>query len=60
MANNDVPQDPSRHARGSRRQKPPEAEFEIVIAEGANGETLARRQAEVLWEITQWWASRQE
>ncbi|AYF76782.1 hypothetical protein D7D52_26540 [Nocardia yunnanensis] len=58
MADNDEPKDPPR--RRSNRQEPPTAEFEIVIAEGAEGEALARRQAEVLWEVTKWQASRQQ
>ncbi|GAB2555234.1 hypothetical protein [Nocardia heshunensis] len=60
MADNNVPRGSSPRARESRRQKPLEAEFEIVIAEGLDGELLARRQAEVLWEITRWQASRQK
>ncbi|AYF76762.1 hypothetical protein D7D52_26430 [Nocardia yunnanensis] len=56
MTDNDEPKDPPR--RGSSRQELPSAEFEI--AEDADGEALARRQAEVLWEITKWQASRQQ
>ncbi|MFF0532682.1 hypothetical protein ACFYT3_30445 [Nocardia amikacinitolerans] len=32
----------------------PEAELEIRVADGAEGETLALLQARVLWEVTRW------
>ncbi|GAB2555174.1 hypothetical protein [Nocardia heshunensis] len=60
MADSDVPRGSSSRARGGRRRQPLEAEFEIVVVEGLDGELLARRQAEVLWEITRWQASRQK
>ncbi|WP_141718079.1 hypothetical protein [Nocardia altamirensis] len=32
----------------------PEAEIEIRIAEGSDGEVLAELQAKALWEVTRW------
>ncbi|WP_297614986.1 hypothetical protein [Nocardia sp.] len=58
MTDNDVPQGSSPQVHGSRHREPLDAEFEIVIAEGHDSEILARSQAEVLWEITKWQASR--
>ncbi|HEX7658728.1 MAG TPA: hypothetical protein VF444_04545 [Pseudonocardiaceae bacterium] len=36
--------------------EPPEAVFEIQVADGAEGERLAHLQARVLWEVTAWLA----
>lgn len=35
---------------------PPEMVCEIHTVDGADGERLARQQAEALWEVTQWLA----
>ncbi|PKV82557.1 hypothetical protein ATK86_7047 [Nocardia fluminea] len=32
----------------------PDAEIEIRVVDGAEGETLALLQARVLWEVTRW------
>lgn len=54
---NSAPPRQRRAASGRHGQaEPPEVVWEICILDGQEGQRLARQQARVLWEVTEWLA----
>jgi hypothetical protein len=54
------PVEPHLADRQPRRTSEPEADFEIAFVYEAEGEALARQQANVFHEIARWQAARQD
>ncbi|WP_433757349.1 hypothetical protein [Nocardia sp. CA-135398] len=52
--------EPHHADRQPRRTNGPEADFEIIFADGAEEETLARQQANIFHEIARWQAAQQD